>query len=194
MTEENRRQLAAYVSGFRLPRYRELPDIGLRLEQVTRYASRYVPAPVTGSMVSNYVKQRLIPGSEKKSYSRDSIAYLLLLSYIKTVMSLDDIRLMTQVQRRSYDLETAYDYFCAELENPLRLRRQRRPQRDRLHPHRGKGTPAHRPAVHHLQALHGPPPEILPGRRNPAPDMSGGCKKERRIHTAPDGDGADPPF
>ena len=120
MTEENRRQLAAYVSGFRLPRDRELPDIGLRLEQVTRYASRYVPAPVTGSMVSNYVKQRLIPGPEKKSYSRDSIAYLLLLSYIKTVMSLDDIRLMTQVQRRSYDLETAYDYFCAELENLLR--------------------------------------------------------------------------
>ncbi len=120
MTDENRRELTEYVRGFRLPRYRELPDIGLRLEQVTRYASRYVPAPITGSMVSNYVKQRLIPGPDKKSYSQESIAYLLVLSYIKTVMSLDDIRLMMQVQRKSYDLETAYDYFCAELENLLR--------------------------------------------------------------------------
>lgn len=119
MTDENRRELTEYVRGFRLPRYRELPDIGLRLEQVTRYASRYVPAPITGSMVSNYVKQRLIPGPDKKSYSQESIAYLLVLSYIKTVMSLDDIRLMMQVQRGSYDLETAYDYFCAELENLL---------------------------------------------------------------------------
>ena len=52
---------------------------------MTRYASRYVPSPVTGSMVSNYVKQRLIPGPHKKSYSQESIAYLLMLSYVKTV-------------------------------------------------------------------------------------------------------------
>ena len=112
MTEESRRQLEEYVAGFHLPRYRELPDIGLRLEQVTRYAS--------GSMVSNYVKQHLIPGPVKKAYWQESIAYLMVLSYIKTAMSLEDIRLMMQVQRRSYDLETAYDYFCAELENLLR--------------------------------------------------------------------------
>lgn len=80
MTEDNRRELAAVAAAFRMPRYRELPDIGLRLEQVTRYASRYVPSPVTGSMVSNYVKQHLIPGPHKKSYSQESIAYLLMLS------------------------------------------------------------------------------------------------------------------
>ena len=120
MTEESRRQLEEYVAGFHLPRYRELPDIGLRLEQLTRYTSRYVPTPLTGSMGSNYVKQHLIPGPVKKAYWQESIAYLMVLSYIKTAMSLEDIRLMMQVQRRSYDLETAYDYFCAELENLLR--------------------------------------------------------------------------
>ena len=124
MEKDMQNRMTAGVSTFRLPRYGQIPDIGLYLEQAVRYINAYL-APLelpelTGSMVSNYVKQRLIPGPEKKSYSRDSIAYLLLLSYIKTVMSLDDIRLMTQVQRRSYDLETAYDYFCAELENLLR--------------------------------------------------------------------------
>ncbi|MDY4222358.1 MAG: DUF1836 domain-containing protein [Candidatus Faecousia sp.] len=119
MNEEYRRQLAEYVAEFRLPRYRELPDIGLHLEQVTRYASRYVPSQLTGSMVSNYVKQKLIPGPVKKCYFQESIAYLIFLSYIKTVIPLEDIRLMMEVQKSSYDLRVAYDYFCDELENLL---------------------------------------------------------------------------
>lgn len=119
MKEEYRRQLAEYVAEFHLPRYRELPDIGLHLEQVTRYASRYVPSQLTGSMVSNYVKQKLIPGPVKKSYYQESIAYLIFLSYIKAVMPLEDIRLMMEVQKSSYELQVAYDYFCDELENLL---------------------------------------------------------------------------
>ena len=119
MNEEYRRQLAEYVAEFHLPRYRELPDIGLHLEQVTRYASRYVPSQLTGSMVSNYVKQKLIPGPVKKSYYQESIAYLIFLSYIKAVMPLEDIRLMMEVQKSSYELQVAYDYFCDELENLL---------------------------------------------------------------------------
>lgn len=119
MNEEYRRQLAEYVAEFRLPRYRELPDIGLHLEQVTRYASRYVPSQLTVSMVSNYVKQKLIPGPVKKCYFQESIAYLIFLSYIKTVIPLEDIRLMMEVQKSSYELRVAYDYFCDELENLL---------------------------------------------------------------------------
>ena len=119
MNEEYRRQLAEYVAEFHLPRYRELPDIGLHLEQVTRYASRYVPSQLTGYMVSNYVKQKLIPGPVKKSYYQESIAYLIFLSYIKAVMPLEDIRLMMEVQKSSYELQVAYDYFCDELENLL---------------------------------------------------------------------------
>ncbi len=117
MTGENRAELAREAAEFHLPRYRELPDIGLRLEQVTRYVARYVPGPLTGSMVSNYVKQRLIPGPVKKSYSQESLAYLMLLSYVKTVMTMEDIRLMIQVQKSSYELPVAYDYFCEEFEN-----------------------------------------------------------------------------
>ena len=89
------------------------------MEQVTRYASRYVPSPLTGSMVSNYVKQKLIPGPVKKSYYQESLAYLIFLSYIKTVMPLEDIRLMMEVQKSSYELRVAYDYFCDEIENLL---------------------------------------------------------------------------
>lgn len=119
MNEEYQKQIAKVVSEFHLPRYRELPDIGLHLEQVTRYVNRYVPGPITGSMVSNYVKQKIIPGPNKKSYPQESIAYLIFVFYIKTVMSLEDIRLMTLVQKNSYSLEVAYNYFCEEFENLL---------------------------------------------------------------------------
>ena len=114
-------KIREYVTGFHLPRYRELPDIGLRLEQVVRYVNRYAPSPITGSMVSNYVKQKLIPGPDKKSYGPETIAYLIFVAYVKAVVSMDDIRLLMDVQRDSYSLSVAYDYFCDEFENLLQF-------------------------------------------------------------------------
>ncbi len=113
-------QLQKDLNAFHIPRYQELPDFGLRLEQVTRYVSRYVPAPVTASMVSNYVKQKIIPRPEKKSYGVDSIAYLIIVSYLKSVVSMEDIRLLLGVQQDNYQLSTAYNYFCEELGTLLR--------------------------------------------------------------------------
>ena len=95
-------------------------DVGLYLEQVVRYVNRYIVMEeneLTPSMVSNYVKQKLIPGPVKKSYTADSIAYLLFMAYTKTVIPLGDIRFMMGVQKETYDLQVAYDYFCAEFEN-----------------------------------------------------------------------------
>ena len=71
-------------------------------------------------MVSNYVKQKIIPGPEKKSYGVDSIAYLIIVSYLKSVVSMEDIRLLLGVQQDNYQLSTAYNYFCEELETLLR--------------------------------------------------------------------------
>lgn len=116
-----RQQIADFVAEFHLPRYRELPDFGLRLEQVTRYVNRYVPTPITGSMVSNYVKQKTIPGPVKKSYGQETLAYLIFVTYVKNVMSMEDIRLMTDIQKDSYSLAVAYDYFCDEFENLLQF-------------------------------------------------------------------------
>lgn len=119
MNPEHQKQVAQYVSEFHLPRYREIPDIGLHLEQVARYVNRYAVSPLTGSMISNYVKHKIIPGPTKKYYSRDSIAYLIFVSYIKSVMPLEDIRAMMDVQQSSYAMEIAYNYFCDEFENLL---------------------------------------------------------------------------
>lgn len=114
--------LAEPIRTFRLPRYHELPDVGLYLDQVVRYVNRYIllkENELTLSMVSNYVKQKLIPGPVKKSYGAESIAYLIFMAYAKMVVPLGDIRFMISVQQDSYSLAVAYDYFCAEFENLL---------------------------------------------------------------------------
>ena len=111
------------VHTFCLPRYQELPDVGLYLEQVTKYISDYL-APLedivlTGSMISNYVKKGLIDKPFKKQYSRDQIAYLFFIAVSKTVLSMDDIQLLIELQKKSYTPQRAYDYFCSEFENVL---------------------------------------------------------------------------
>ena len=89
MDENMRSRLAESVRSFHIPRLGEIPDVGLYLEQVTRYVNQSITgcglSPITASMVSNYVKQKIIPGPEKKAYGAESIAYLIFVSCIKSV-------------------------------------------------------------------------------------------------------------
>ena len=108
---------------FRLPKYEEIPAVGLYLEQVVKYIEDALApiglAGLTPSMVSNYVKNGLIESPVRKQYSREQIAYLLFVAMAKSIVPLEDIRLLFSVQRQAYDSKTAYDYFCAEFINVL---------------------------------------------------------------------------
>lgn len=123
MEKKMKEQLSETVSGFRLPRYHEIPDVGLYLEQTTKYITdclaSLTDAGITGSMISNYVKRGLLDNPVKKQYSRDQIAYLIYIAVVKNVLSMDDIRLTVSIQKRTYPPQVAYDYFCSEFENVL---------------------------------------------------------------------------
>ena len=97
--------------------------MGLYLEQVTKYIndclSPLMQAEMTGSMISNYVKKGLIASPVRKQYSREQIAYLIYIAVVKSVLPMEDIRLMVSIQRNTYSSERAYDYFCRELVNVL---------------------------------------------------------------------------
>ena len=125
MTEEMKAKLEKSVEGFHLPRYEELPDVGLYLDQVVKYVNRYMylakDYELTPSMVSNYVKQKIVPGPIKKSYAPETIAYLIFVAYMKMILPMDMIRYMISVQQESYSIQTAYGYFCEEFENLLQL-------------------------------------------------------------------------
>ena len=111
------------LQGFRLPRYNELPDFGLYLEQTVTYINRALSPldipPLTSSMLSNYVKQGYIDRPVKKQYHADQIGYLIFLSITKQALSLEHIRALFDMQRRTYSAEDAYDNFCLRFEGML---------------------------------------------------------------------------
>ena len=111
------------VADFRLPRYRELPNMGLYLEQTTEYINGYLGkigcTTLTSSMISNYVKSGIIASPDKRKYSADLIGYLIFIAFAKNVISMENIAELIKFQQEEYDSETAYNYFCCELENML---------------------------------------------------------------------------
>ena len=119
-------RMDARLPVIRLPRYRDIPDVGLYLEQVTRYVSDSLEplgqGELTGSMVSNYVKKGILASPVRKQYGREQIAHLIYITVVKSVLPMEDIRLMLSIQKRTYDSAVAYDYFCTELENILYFR------------------------------------------------------------------------
>lgn len=123
MEQRQKEELARSVKDFALPRYQEIPDVGLYLEQVAKFISQCL-APlesvsITGSMISNYVKKGLVPSPVKKQYDREQIASLLFIAVAKSVLSMEDIGLLLNIQRCSYPTEQAYDYFHSEFHNVL---------------------------------------------------------------------------
>lgn len=117
-------KMSESISEFSLPRYDEINNVGLYLEQVAEYINFYLSplgeAEITVSMISNYVKQKIVDAPLKKQYYNTQIAQLIFVSVIKLTAALEDIRLMFDVQRATYDIKTAYDYFCDEFENTLK--------------------------------------------------------------------------
>ena len=125
MTQKMKDEIANSVRDFRLPRYEEIPNVGLYLEQTAKYINEFLdPLPgsaLTPSMISNYVKKRLIASPVRKQYSREQIAYLIFIALAKNILSLDALANMVHLQQRTYDLPRAYEYFRQEFEGLLRF-------------------------------------------------------------------------
>lgn len=123
MKQETKQQLAQTIQNFHLPRYHEIPDVGLYLEQATKYVGEYLSPlgeyTLTPSMISNYVKKGLVANPVKKQYGREQIAYLFFIAVAKSVLSLDSLVVFIKLQQKTYDLPKAYDYFAGEMENLL---------------------------------------------------------------------------
>ncbi len=111
------------ILDFHMPRYQELPDVGLYLEQTVKYINSFLTPlgcmEITSSMISNYVKKGYIAGPVKKQYYAEQIAYLFFIAIVKNVLAMENIQKLFEMQKRTYDTGIAYDYFCQELENML---------------------------------------------------------------------------
>ncbi len=125
MKQETKDRIAQSLQDFHLPRYQQIPDMGLYLDQAVKYVGGYLSPlgeyTLTPSMISNYVKKGLIANPVKKLYSREQIAYLFFIAMAKSVLSLDALTGFIRLQQNTYSLPRAYDYFCETFEGLLRF-------------------------------------------------------------------------
>ena len=107
-----------------IPRWNELPEIDLYLDQVVNYIEKYLgqytvnkeDKIITKTMINNYVKLGIMPAPEKKKYSRAHIAYLIVICVLKQVYSISDIGKLISLTIQYFELSKAYNRFCANLE------------------------------------------------------------------------------
>lgn len=110
------------ITDFHLPRYEALPNVGLYLDQTVHYLNECLHPlhiEITASMVSNYVKKDYVMNPIRKLYYADHIAYLFFIILSKQALAMENIAALMQLQKQSYTLDVAYDYFCSEIEITL---------------------------------------------------------------------------
>ncbi|MDO4966920.1 MAG: DUF1836 domain-containing protein [Lachnospiraceae bacterium] len=120
----NSETIIEYVSNNKIPRYKEIPNVGLYLEQVVKYindALAPLQIAITPSMLSNYVKKGYIDRPVKKQYYAEQIAYLIFIVVSKQVLSMENISALFELQKSTYSTEKAYNYFCEELEHMVQM-------------------------------------------------------------------------
>lgn len=104
----------------RLPRWDELPDIELYMDQVITLMGKYLAwlSPqneplLTSSMINNYVKIGIIPPPVKKKYSRAQLFRLIIICVMKRVLPINDIAALIETLLATRTEEEVLDIFTS---------------------------------------------------------------------------------
>jgi len=105
-------------SNFSYPKWEDIPNIDLYLDQVLLYVNQ-VCAPIspdkdkglTASMVNNYVKHGYLTKPDKKKYQRKQIARLIAITTLKSVFSIQEIAQTLNTLQTQSSSDQLYDAF-----------------------------------------------------------------------------------
>ena len=112
-----------------LPRWNELPELDLYMDQVIALMEKYLryfsggeekTRLITPSIINNYVKLGIIPPPQKKKYSREHIADLVIICILKQTLSIPSILEILSIQKQQNTLPELLDLFCEMYEEVLR--------------------------------------------------------------------------
>lgn len=118
---------------FRLPRWNEIPNIDLYIDQVVSYLENYLSnyiknekekkpdKIITKTMINNYVKHEVIKPPVNKKYSREHIAYLFVIFILKQNYSMDEIKKLITLALDTSSIKDAYNRFCSEVEKAIKM-------------------------------------------------------------------------
>ncbi len=116
------------IIGYHCPRWNELPDIDLYMDQVLIFIEKNTAVfaesgkfkSLTKTMINNYVKQKKIKPPHNKRYNRTHLAFFMVVGILKRFMSLSEISDGIITVRAQHTPEEAYNLFCVVFETSLR--------------------------------------------------------------------------
>ncbi len=96
--------------------YDRLPDIDLYMDQVIEYLSRQSISArendkISSAMINNYIKDGLLPRANDKKYSREHLAYLMMISRLKQSLSVKDTGLLIKTDRGDCEISEYFNGF-----------------------------------------------------------------------------------
>ena len=101
------------------PKWSELPEIDLYLDQVLLYVNQVGKANqqdekgLTASMINNYVKHGHLEKPVKKKYNRKQVARLIVITALKNVFSIQEISQTLALLTDEDQSQKRYDDFVA---------------------------------------------------------------------------------
>ena len=137
------------ITNFYIPRWCELPELDLYLDQVVTFIDKYLLNYiiydidnkkhsevkekekeknkdkesihcVTKTMINNYVKQGVLEPPITKKYNKKHIAYLFVICILKQVYSISDIDKLIKLAQKEFSIDIAYNTFCDALESAIK--------------------------------------------------------------------------
>lgn len=126
--QEDIKQFSEDILDFHIPRWEELPDIELYMDQTITFIERAFSCfstsatekIITPSMINNYVKLNLIPKPIRKKYNKVHLAYLIAITILKHVFTIQEVKDGIQFQAKINGEKRAYNNFCEEQEKALK--------------------------------------------------------------------------
>ena len=124
---EAREELCARMASLHIMRIEEMPRIELYLDQVLSIVGdelSFMALPgeelLTGSMVNNYVKQRLVPAPVRRRYTRRHVATLIYVCAFKRVFSISEVKSLYEgCVAQGVDVAGTYDELAGVLERTV---------------------------------------------------------------------------
>lgn len=114
------RRWETYLYDYELPKWDDLPQIGLYMDQVVELLLTYLsflPADnerklvISASAINNYVRLKVMPAPVKRKYYREHVAYLIMICTLKQVLSLSDIKNIIPYDMQSSELKRIYGWY-----------------------------------------------------------------------------------
>lgn len=105
---------------FNLPRWEEIPNLDLYMDQVIVLLSRYLDIlpndgasgkVITAATVNNYVRMKIMPPPQKKKYGRIHMAYLLMICILKQSVNISNIQRMIPLELTPQEMRDRYTDF-----------------------------------------------------------------------------------